>query len=308
MVPLPAAGAEPRLPRRMSRCGALFLLLACLASPAAAQFLQTGPRLTIGYHPDARPFTYENESGKPIGYGIELCGRAVALAKEALGPGAADPEWVQVDSRNRLGLLRDGKIQLLCGEPVTLGARKEAALSIPVYPGNIGALLRADAPAAVSKALSDRLTGAPWSGTPAQDPLQSQILAVVEGSPTQDALASRLAQMNLSAKVAAVKTYGDGVQAVLDRKAIIFFADRSVLRAAVKANPSFEQLKIVDRRLSLAPVAIALPRGNEDARLAIDRALSAIYRKPEFRALYTKWFGAPDADTAAFFRQAALSE
>ena len=284
------------------------LAYVALALPANAQFLQTGPRLTIGYHPDARPFTFENESGTPVGYGIELCRQVVILAKDALGPGAGDPEFVHVDPQNRLGLLRDGRIQLLCGEPVTLSARQAAALSIPVYPGNIGALLRADAPQALTKALAERLGGAPWAGVPAQDPLQSQILAVVEGSPTQDALASRLAQLKLDAKVTAVKSYTDGLQVILDRKAIIFFADRSVLRAAVKASPSFDQLKIVERRLSLAPVAIALPRGNEDARLAVDRALSTIYRRPEFRALYTKWFGAPDADTVAFFRQAALSD
>src|SRR6478752_7833145 len=147
----------------MHRRAALLLLLASFATAASAQFLQTGPRLTIGFHPDARPFTYENESGKPIGYGIELCQQAVALAKDALGPGAADPEWVHVDPQNRLGLLREGKIQLLCGEPITLAARKEAALSIPVYPGNVGALLRADAPPALANALSARLGAAPWS-------------------------------------------------------------------------------------------------------------------------------------------------
>ena len=286
----------------MLRCA---FLLAFLASQAHAQFLQTGPRLTIGFHPDARPFTYENESGKPVGYGIELCGQVAALAKDTLGPGAADPEWVHVDPQNRLGLLRDGKIQLLCGEPVTLSARKEAALSIPVYPGNVGALLRADAPPALGKALSDRLGAAPWNSTP--DVLQSVVFTVVDGSPTQDALTSRLAQLQIKANVTPVKTYADGLQAILDRKATVFFADRSVLRAAVKASPSFDQLNLIDRRLALAPVAIALPRGKEDARLAIDQALSTLYRKPEFRALYTKWFGAPDSDTVAFFRQAALS-
>ena len=286
---------------------AAFLLFALLANPVYAQFLQTGPRLTIGYHPNARPFTYENESGKPVGYGIDLCKMAVSAAKDVLGPGSGDPEWVHVDPQNRLALLIDGRVQLLCGEPVTAASRKAVALSIPVYPGHVGAVLRTDAPAALRKALTDRLGSAPWAGTPAQDLLQSQILAVIENSPTQDSLASRLAQLELAPKTIAVKTYTEGVQAIVARKANVFFADRAALREAVKGNPSFDQLTIIDRRLSLVPVAIALPRGKEDAQLAIDQALSAIYRKPEFRALYTRWFGAPDADTAAFFRQAALS-
>ena len=65
---------------------------------------------------------------------------------------------------------------------------------------------------------------------------------------------------------------------------------------------------VLDRRFTLAPVAIALRRGDEDARLAVDRALSRIYAAPEFRAAYAKWFGEPDADAAAFFRLSALPE
>ena len=104
-----------------------------------------------------------------------------------------------------------------------------------------------------------------------------------------------------------VHNYGV-VQAVLDRKANVFFADRSVLVDAVKRNPSYADLKVTDRRLSVAPVGIALPRGNENARLAIDAALSKLYATDGFRATYAKWFGEPDADTATFFRLSALPE
>ena len=47
---------------------------------------------------------------------------------------------------------------------------------------------------------------------------------------------------------------------------------------------------------------------NEKARLALDRALGRLYTSPDFRALYAKWFGEPDADTVAFYRQITLPE
>jgi putrescine:ornithine antiporter len=53
---------------------------------------------------------------------------------------------------------------------------------------------------------------------------------------------------------------------------------------------------------SCQPIAIALKRGDDDARVDIDRALSRIYASKEFRSTYAKWFGKPDADAAAFFR------
>jgi len=88
----------------------------------------------------------------------------------------------------------------------------------------------------------------------------------------------------------------------------VFFADRSILLDAVKRNPSYAELKVIDRRYTVGPVAFALPRGNEDVRLAVDRALSRLYGTPEFRAIYVKWFGEPDADTLTFFRLSALPE
>jgi putrescine:ornithine antiporter len=105
-----------------------------------------------------------------------------------------------------------------------------------------------------------------------------------------------------------VKDIAEGVQAVVDRKANVFFADRSLLIDAAKRSAAAGDLAVLERRFTLAPVAIALRRGDEDGRLTVDRALSRAYATPEFRATYAKWFGEPDADAAAFFRLSALPE
>src|SRR5436190_924441 len=251
-----------------------------------------------------------NESGKPTGFAVEVCQKVFDVAKAELGLAEVQQSWVPVTMANRLELMRAKKVQLVCGEPVTLSARKDVAFSIPIFQGGVSALVRADAPAALVKVLSEKPapSGPTWRGSPTEQLLQSQTLAVVGGTPTEKILGGALTKLQLQAKVVPVKSYGDGLQAVLDRKANVFFADRSVLIDAVKRNPSYADLKVTDRRLSVAPVAIALPRGNEDARLAIDRALSKLYGTDGFRATYAKWFGEPDADTATFFRLSALPE
>jgi len=266
--------------------------------------------LTAGYHADARPFSFENESGKPAGFGVEVCQKVFETAKAELGLADVQISWVPVSMANRLELMRAKKIQLVCGEPITLSARKDVSFSIPIFQGGVTALVRADAPAALVRVLSERPapSGPIWRGSPTEQLLQSQTLAVVGGTPTEKILSGALTKLQLPAKVTPVKSFTDGVQAVVDRKANVFFADRSVLVDAVKRNPSFADLKVTDRRLSLAPVGIALPRGNEDARLAIDAALSKLYGTDGFRATYAKWFGEPDADTATFFRLSALPE
>jgi ABC-type amino acid transport substrate-binding protein len=115
-------------------------------------------------------------------------------------------------------------------------------------------------------------------------------------------------RFQLTASVLPVKDVAEGVKAVTDRKASVFFADRLVLLDAVKRNPAYANLKVIERRFSHGPVAIALPRGDEDARLAVDRALSRAFAAPDFRAAYARWFGEPDEAAIAFFRSVALPD
>jgi polar amino acid transport system substrate-binding protein len=58
----------------------------------------------------------------------------------------------------------------------------------------------------------------------------------------------------------------------------------------------------------LAGLGLGGRGGDEDGRLAVDRALSRAYGTPEFRAIYTKWFGEPDDAATSFFRAVALPE
>jgi putrescine:ornithine antiporter len=306
--------------RAAGAAAAAFLALVCGAallspSPAEAQSsaakkkpqatkpaadAKTSGKIAIGYYANARPFSYKDESGQPAGYAVELCQKAAAQ----------DVTWVEVKPENRLAALRDRKVNWLCGEFVTLSARAEMSFSIPIFQGGIGALLRTDAPLALGKALAERPgpSGPLWRGTPTQQLLQAQTFAVVAGSPGEKALTERLGKLQLTSKVVPVKDIGEGVQAVVGRQANVFFAERSILLDAAKRSPASGDLVVLDRRFTLAPVAIALRRGDEDARLAVDRALSRLYAAPEFRAAYAKWFGEPDEQTATFFRMSALPE
>jgi putrescine:ornithine antiporter len=317
------ANAGARTPARATgtTAAAALLALACVAAAllpaplqaqtaAAPEGVKKSGKLALGYYANARPFSYNDESGKPAGYAVELCQKVAEQVKADIGMAALEIAWVAVTPQSRIAALRDGKINVLCGEPDRLSARKDMAFSIPVFQGGIGALLRKDAPAGLSQALAERPgpSGPLWRGTPTQQLLQEQTFAVVAGTPGEKLLAEQLGKLKLTAKVAPVKDFAEGVQAVLDRKASVFFSDRSMLLDAAKRRDKAGDLTVLERRFTIAPLAFALRRGDEDARLAVDRALSRIYGAAEFRAMYTKWFGEPDESAAAFFRASALPE
>ena len=56
----------------------------------------------------------------------------------------------------------------------------------------------------------------------------------------------------------------------------MFFAERDVALAAMDANAS-EKLRVLNRQITQEPLALALPRDDEDLRLLVDTALSSTY-------------------------------
>jgi len=288
---------------------AVTLLPMLEASADTLDRVRQAGKLTLGFRADARPFSFQDGSGKAAGYSVELCQKVVEEVKAELGlPGLAD-EWVPVTLEDRFRAVREGKVDLLCGaDSETLARRKEVAFSIPIFPSGIGAILRIDAAAGLRQVLSGEPPSGPiWRGSPAQI-LQKKTAAVVKGTTSESWVADRLQKLQIDANVVPVDGYDAGIQSVLDRKADVFFGDRPILLEAAAGTPLGSYLVVLDRLFTSEPLALTLARDDEDFRLVVDSALSRLFRSSEFHDVYMKWFGEPDESALTFFRQTALPE
>jgi putrescine:ornithine antiporter len=289
---------------------ALGLAAAAPASAGALDQIKAQAKIRLGYRTDARPLSFRDESGNPAGYSVALCQKIVDAAKTELGLADLGVQWVPVTIESRFRALQQGEIDLLCGaESATLARRGEVSFSIPTFPDGVSALLRADAPARLREVASGRPAELRpyWRGTVGQI-LQEQVFSVVKGTTSEGWLAGRAKDFQIAAKVAPVESYDAGVQRVLDRTVNVFFGDRALLLDAVKRSPSAGDLLVVDRLFTHEPLALALPRGDEDFRLLVDRTLSRLYRSGEITAIYAKWCGEPDENALTFFRWNALPD
>ncbi|HEX9183259.1 MAG TPA: putrescine-ornithine antiporter [Burkholderiales bacterium] len=289
-------GSAKRAPSGAAAVVAAFALAfaACLLpDPARAQTLGAVTKagaIKLGYRADARPFSFRDESGKPAGYSVELCQRIAADLK-------ARAEWVPVTLEDRFAALQSGKVDLLCGaDTETLARRKEVSFSVPIFASGVGALLRVDAPPGLVKALSEpqRPSAPLWRGTPSEILLQGQFFAVVAGTSSETVLRERLREFRLSAKVLPVKDYEAGVQAVLERRAGALFADRPILLDALRRSADAGSLRVLQRRFSIEALGLAVRRGDEEFRLAVDSSLARQFRSDGFGARYESWFGPLD--------------
>jgi len=228
--------------------------------------------IRIAYREDAPPFSFKDKNGEPAGFVVDLC-RAVAkkVAEERNLP-SLTVAYVPVTAADRFDAITQQKADLLC-EPTsaTLSRRQLVDFSIPTFLDGASLMVRTDGPKKL-----DELTG--------------RKVGVVAGTTTEQSLRNSLKDAGIGAEVVAAKTHGDGLAMLDEDKISAYFADRSILLFLIKDSKAPEKLRLADDYLSVEPYALALPRGDSDFRLAVDRALSHIYRSEEIAAIFERAF------------------
>lgn len=287
--------------------GAAIMAIAAAASAATLDRIRESGEIKLGYYADANPFSFSAGTSKADGYGMALCNHVTEAIQHRLGIALLGADVVSVPFDPRFRQLLDGKIDILCTPvSVTLNRRKDVSFSIPVFPGGVRAVVSYDAPAALREALSEApASRVVWRGSPAAKVLDQATFGVVQGTAAKTLLSRRLATFQVGAKLVPLPDYRAGLQQVFDKKIDVFFGDRALILGAMNSETR-HSVKVLDRRLTHEPFALALPRGDEDFRLLVDAALSDLYRSEEFRALHLQWFDEFDDATRTFFQWTAL--
>ncbi len=207
-----------------------------------------------------------------------------------------------------LDMVARGQVDILCGAVTeTLQRRQRVAFSIPVFTSGIGVLLREDAPYGLLQVLKGEVprTGPKWRATINRG-LVNHVYAVHAGTTGEDWVRAQLTSLGVIARVVTVDTHEKGVEMVLNGKADAYLADRTILEAYAAHNKRENELMVLDRHFTFEPLALVTRRGDEDFRLAVDTALSELYRSEAFFPLYMRYFGEPSDKTRLLFRAYAL--
>jgi polar amino acid transport system substrate-binding protein len=301
-------------PTAITSSGAAAVLVWVLigATPALADRLEQireRQALRLGYHPEARPFSYEDENGKPEGYSVELCARVADAVKKELGLDALKIEFVPITVQRKLEPMEAQQLDVFCGAVATLERRETFAFSIPIFPSGIGALLRGDSPERLNAVLEGReVPYRPnWRVSMGQV-LEKRVLSAQAGTAAEGWLRGKRDEFKVNAEIVPVRSYQEGVERVLDGRSDVMFGDRAALLNTAARSSSPGELHVLTRIFTHQPVALVLPRGDESFRLLVDRTLSRLYRSGEIQDIYSRFFGRPDTNALALFAFAALPE
>lgn len=230
--------------------------------------------IRIAYREDAPPFSFKGPDGQPAGFIVELCRAAAADIGKQLNIPNLKIAYVQVTAANRLETIQKGKADVLCeATSATLSRRKTVDFSLSTFVDGASLMIRPDGPRNL-KDLAGRKVG------------------VLAGTTTEQGLRNTLTRSSINAEVVPLTSHDEAVKALTDDKISAYFADRSILQSLFMKSAVAANLQLADEYLTIEPYALALPRGDEDFRLAVDTALSHIYRSGAIVPIFQHAFGA----------------
>jgi glutamate/aspartate transport system substrate-binding protein len=279
------------------------LAVAAVLTPCAAwaqastiDKIETSGAITIGYRETAIPFAFIDQEQKVTGYSIEICEQIVDSLKKRLKLPSIQIRYLPVSPQTRIPLLANGTIDLECGTTtITLSRRRQVSFSYPTFlTGTRFAVKRSSQ----IKELSD---------------LAGKTIGFAQGT-TDERIVREMAAKDGIQNIRQVnfKEVAEGMLALETGRVDAFVADDILLFSLISKSRRKDELEIVGPPLDLSPYGIMMRRNDDDFRLAVDAALSEIFRSNKIKELYAKWFSplgvplAPQLQTA--FDLGALQE
>jgi ABC-type amino acid transport substrate-binding protein len=243
------------------------------ASAGTIDKIRADQTLRIAYREDAPPFSYKDaNSTEPTGYMVHLCQAVAKKLADQLNIPTLKVSYVPVTAANRFEAIEKHDADLLCeATSATLSRRKKVDFSIATFADGAGLL--------TNGLKLESLKG-----------LDGKKVGVLAGTTTEEALRNTLKDGNIQAEIVPAKTHDEGLAMLDGDKISAYFGDRSILMFLAQRSKAPDKLLIAEDYFTVEPYALALAHGDEDFRLAVDTALSHIYRSSEISVIFEQTF------------------
>ena len=255
---------------------AIPLPLSAADAPVSATLdrIKRAGAVNLAYREGAAPFSFKDRSGQVHGYSVDLCRRVAAAIQKDLGLAALKVNWIAVDAAKRLDAVASGKADAECGTTsITLARMQTVDFSVPIFVDGGSVLVKRSAKIA---RLAD---------------LKGRRIAVIAGTTTERALRRALDAADAAAALVPVADGAAGVDMLARGSVDGYAGDRVVLAGLQMTVPASADYEIIASDFSVEPYAIVVPRNDADFRLAVNRALVAVYRSGDIDAIFQRWLG-----------------
>ncbi|TXL78237.1 amino acid ABC transporter substrate-binding protein [Vineibacter terrae] len=252
---------------------AVTLLWVSPVMAATLDHIRESKVIRIAYREDAPPFSYKGADGQPTGFMIDLCRMVAQRIAQQLKVADLTLVYVPVTAADRFDAIKQARADLLCeATTATLTRREVVDFSLPTFVDGASLMVRAGAP--------DDLKG-----------MAGRKIGVLGGTTTELALRNALQRAAVNAEVVLMDSHPEAISQLDDGRIVAYFADRAILMSLARDSKAPDQIRIAEQYLTVEPYALAMSHGDNAFRLAVDRALSHIYRSSDIVRLFQRAFG-----------------
>jgi glutamate/aspartate transport system substrate-binding protein len=258
---------------------ALAALLALCVVPGIAiggtlEQIRKSGEIRVGYRTDAPPLSFNDPSGQPAGYSVELCKRIAAAVKDHLKLKDLKTTLVPLSSEDRLDAIINNRADIECGATtITLSRSEKVDFTLMTFVTGGGLLTLAN------------------SGVDSLASLSGKSVAVVSGTTSQTALQKYLQKNLIDAKVVVVPDRSEGMKQLQAKKVDAFASDQVVLIGEILSAGDPRAYSLGRDLFSFEPYGLVVRRNDADFRLVANRAIAQLYRSGQIEELFDRWFG-----------------
>jgi glutamate/aspartate transport system substrate-binding protein len=265
----------------MKRMMGLALAAAFCAAQANAEELtgtlkkikDTGA-ITIGYRDSSIPFSYLDDSQKPVGFAIDICYKIVEAVKKELKLDKLQVELNPLTSSSRIPLLANGTIDLECGSTTNNPDRqKQVAFTNTHF------------------LTATRFVSKKSSNIKSIDDLKGKTVASTSGTTNIRQLTEANAARNLGIIIIPAKEHAESFLLVETDRAVAVVLDDILLASFVAGSKDpGAYVMSTDAFSKPEPYGVMLRKDDPAFKKVVDDATAALYQSAEGERLYDRWF------------------
>jgi glutamate/aspartate transport system substrate-binding protein len=254
------------------RCILLLLAAASLTSPTLANIKKTHA-VRLGYRESSPPFSFLDQAGRPIGYGLELCEAVVEEIGVEVDDSALRIDYVKVTSDSRIPAVVQNQIDLECGSTTANAERaKQVAFSPLMFVAGTKLMVPKDSKLA------------------APTDFKGKTIVVTKGTTNEQAIHNIDAKFALGLTVLVGNDHEQSFQLLADGKADAFATDDILLYGLIARHKAQDRFRVTGDYLSYDPYGIMFRKGEPQLAAVVERTFRKLASNHDLIPLYQKWF------------------
>jgi glutamate/aspartate transport system substrate-binding protein len=272
-------------PKRSLQTAGVLAVAVLLTTAAAAQTggseglsptlanIKAAHVVRLGYRESSPPFSFLDQSNRPIGYSLELCEAIVDEIGVEVDDANLRIEYVKVTSDDRIPAVVQNKIDLECGSTTANAERaKQVAFSPLIFVA--GTKLMVPKTSTISG--------------PAD--LKGKTVVVTKGTTNEQAMHAVDKKFALGLNIVASPDHEQSYQMLVDGKADAFATDDILLYGLIARHKAQDKFRVTGEYLSYDPYGIMFRKGEPQLAAVVERSFRKLGSNRDLIPLYNKWF------------------